>query len=101
MSLRHAAEYAAEIFALISALLLWLPAYRLGRNLLLVRDMETIEKGGSSKLKDLARVLGEGTKVEIQGFNLADYRYILWGFFFAIVSSAMKLGIMVSAPSPV
>ena len=98
MTPRDIAEYAGELFALAGAVILWFPAYRLSRNLLLVRRMDAVQTGPTTKLKSLARALGTEVKVEIQGFNLADYRCIYWGVFFTVVSSAIKLLLMITAP---
>lgn len=98
MTLRHLTEYAVEILNLISVLLIWLPANRLSRQLLLVSRLEKIVAGDTRSVRELAYILKETVERALPKFSAFDYRCLYSGFVAAVLASIAKLILMFSAP---
>jgi hypothetical protein len=90
-------ELIAEALTLISVLLIWLPAYRLSSQLLVVSGLERIEQGNTISLGQLAGKVRELVEREIPRFRKSDVRLLAWGFAIAVASSLLKLGLMLAA----
>jgi hypothetical protein len=90
-------ELIAEALTLISVLLIWLPAYRLSSQLLVVSELERIEQGNTISLGQLAGKVRELVEREIPRFRKSDVRLLAWGFAIAVASSLLKLGLMLAA----
>lgn len=97
MSTHKWMELIAEALTLISVLLIWLPAYRLSSQLLVVSELERIEQGNTISLGQLAGKVRELVEREIPRFRKSDVRLLAWGFAIAVASSLLKLGLMLAA----
>lgn len=72
-------ELASEGLAGVSALLLWLPAWRLSRDLLAVKRLEPVAKR-QDKLANLANRFSVALRKGHETFDARDHRQLMWGF---------------------
>lgn len=91
-------EYTAEVLVLASVALIWWPAYKVSRTLLVARDMNALAASTSSKkLAGFAEQIAESAKETPFEWSAADYWMLRAGFACAALSSLLKLFYLIPA----
>jgi len=83
-------ELIGEVLACASALLLWLPAWRLSRDLLAIKRLEPIARQ-QDKLANLAKKFSDTLRKGHETFDKRDHRQLMWGFAFMAASAFLKI----------
>lgn len=91
-------DYVAEALVLLSVLLIWWPAFKVSRALLVARDMAALAKRtSSSNIAQIASDVEADARAVPTEFDQTDYRMLLIGFLCGALSSLIKLLYLIPA----
>lgn len=80
----------SEVLAGASAVLLWLPAWRLSRDLLAIKNLEPVASQ-HDWLARYAKKFSDAIREGHASFDGRDHRQLFWGFVFMVGSIALKI----------
>lgn len=83
-------ELIGEVLAGASAVLLWLPAWRLSRDLLAIKRLEPVARQ-QDKVASLAKKFSDALRKGHETFDRRDHRQLMWGFAFMVGSAFLKI----------
>jgi hypothetical protein len=94
-------ELVAEVLALVSAAVLWIPAYRLGKELLIasrIRSPETHRE--PSRFERFGERVRQAILEGQQSWDWKDHLCLMAGLAFMIISTALKILVIILRPTP-
>ncbi|MCG5078786.1 hypothetical protein [Paraburkholderia tagetis] len=98
MTIDHCLDYVTEALVLASVLLIWWPAFKVSRALLVARDMAALAKRtSSSNIAQLAGEVEADARAVPTEFDRTDYRMLLSGFVCGALASLIKLFYLIPA----
>lgn len=92
MSGYHLVEYGAEVLVLLSVTMIWWPAFKVSRALLVADELGSLAtRSGSMTIRTIAGQLKSAAEASTLKWNALDYYLLLGGFMFGVLSSLVKL----------